>query len=477
MVDVTATRDYMLGVSDAVAAPADASTQTVTVVSSYPGTPQVTLTSDQSWVTIPALPAGTTVGGITEGANPTGKQYAIGLQLAANELSEARTATVTVTSGLLTRTITVTQDGRDYRRDSNRKVIMTITGYGAGATTVKEDDYFDWLDNKLQGVLPTQNRGVELNQGLHFPAVPAYQVEYSIPKLATSETATVSNGYTVTQTTISGKSYWKVTVSNPNLTGPQTDGMLTITNAQDIRIFYPLYRRGVVHEINSGMAEAFQPKFRAEEASNLKTGWFYYGVANVSGRYFLDRNLGATSNDYYSATSSAFVGNTDARGGYFKVATSKSPSQEGVATTVNGVNALNFHNFRLPTEAELEIVGIQVGRPFIGGEEVLQYYLSTSSTFFPDGKIYIPAGGYYEGYTHRYETHANIWTLTLLSGNQGFSPQSPDFGFWFIYFNGYNGQATYSNMRFCNGALGMAPNANTIYKYMPMRLIYDSNAQ
>lgn len=479
--NITATRDYMLGVSDDLSVVADATTPSITVITSYPGTPQISLSTDNAtWITLPTS-YGTpkSVSGLTSGTNSTGSLYTIPVTIAANELADARTGTITVTSGLLTRTITVTQAGYDYRRASNRKVQMLITNYGASNSSVTEADYFAWLDNTVQGVLPEENRDQVVNQGLHFPAVPVYNCHYLIPRLSTAETYSISSGFTCTSTTVSGTTYWDVvcTDSSTSVVLSSTDGLLTITNASGVQIKYPLYRRGIFHKIEPEAATTFEPAFSTDDASKLASGWFYYGVAPVgSSNYVLDRNLGASNNNYYAATSSNFVGNTAARGGYFKIATSKSASQASVETTVNSEHALNFKNFRLPLESEFETWVINVDRSNVNGEQTDRYYLSTNSAYFPEGRIYIPAAGYYEGNTQRYETHANLWTQTLLAGNQGFSITSPDFGYWFIYFNGYNGQTTFSNMRFANGASGIAPTANSVYKYMPMRLMYDPNS-
>lgn len=476
--NVAATRDYMLGVSDAFEAEAVKKTYNIIVVTSYlDGELNVApASSDASWINVDMSNATVkTVTGITEGANSTGKQYTIPVTIDDTQLAEPRPGSIIATAGVLKCSIEVTQAGRDYRRDPYRKVQMRLTSYGTGNATVSENDYFAWIDDVVQGLLPEQNRNCEVNQGLHFPAVPVYTCYYLIPKLTTSETSSVTSGFTCKTVTVSGKDYWQVECPNSSsqVSLSSTDGRLIITNAQGIQIKYPLYRRGVFHKIEPAAANVFEPVFTAEDASKLKSGWFYYGVAPVGSNYVLDRNLGASNNDYYSPTSSNFVGNVDARGGYFKVATSKSRSQAKVATTVNSKDALNFKKFRLPLDSELEAWGINYRTPMINGEETVQYYLPTSSSYFSDGCIYIPAAGYYEGNTQRYETHANLWTQTLLAGNQGFSPTSPDFGYWFIYFNGYNKQVTFSNMRFANGASGQAPTSTSIYKYMPMRLVYD----
>lgn len=73
----------------------------------------------------------------------------------------------------------------------------------------------------------------------------------------------------------------------------------------------------------------------------------------------------------------------------------------------------------------------------------------------------------------KYETHANIWTSTLLSGNQGFDPAlSPEFGYWYLYLNVYGRSTNFSQMRFANGSGGMAPTDDSVYKFMPIRLIW-----
>lgn len=82
--------------------------------------------------------------------------------------------------------------------------------------------------------------------------------------------------------------------------------------------------------------------------------------------------------------------------------------------------------------------------------------------------IYLPYGGYLEGESLKNPIHVNLWTKTLLSGNQGFSTGSPEYGYWYIYFDIYNSKLGLSNMRFVSGSNGKN---NDRYKAMPIRLV------
>ena len=82
--------------------------------------------------------------------------------------------------------------------------------------------------------------------------------------------------------------------------------------------------------------------------------------------------------------------------------------------------------------------------------------------------IYLPYGGYLEGFSHKNSVHVILWTKTLLSGTQGFSDKSPEYGYWYNYFDVYNGKQGISNIRFVSGSNG---NNTGRYKAMPLRLI------
>ena len=82
--------------------------------------------------------------------------------------------------------------------------------------------------------------------------------------------------------------------------------------------------------------------------------------------------------------------------------------------------------------------------------------------------IYLPYGGYLENEVLRNPIHVDFWTQTPLSGTQGFASTSPDYGFWYKYFDIYNKSLNFSNVRFVSGSDGSSTGR---YKAMPLRLI------
>ena len=100
------------------------------------------------------------------------------------------------------------------------------------------------------------------------------------------------------------------------------------------------------------------------------------------------------------------------------------------------------------------------------GESYYCTFMNTTSSELKT--IYLPYGGYLEGESLKYPMHVVFWTKTLLSGTQGFSGSSPEYGFWYNYFNVYNGKQGISNVRFVSGSNG---NNTGRYKAMPLRLV------
>lgn len=457
--NITATRDYMLGVCDAVSIESTADKAEITVVTSYPGTPRLSFSADRTWIHASNIQTGSpvTVNDITAGTNPTGYRYKITVPVDRNNASSAsRSGLLTVRSGDLTRSVTITQAGYDYRRAADRKVT-----FRAGSTTITTD-YFSWMDNTCKGLRPEDNRNVERNQGLHFPAVPAYQATYLIPRLSGDKSATIESGnFSVVQ----NGSDWQVTANSPTSVSIST-GSLKIVNANNVEIIYPLYRTGYFHELTA----ATEPYQRENGALS---GWYYYEVVRLpNGSYILDRNIGATTNAPYISTYAGFSGNTGARGAYFKIATEKSNRTDNPLTIID---KLNISKFKIPTDTEISGWGIKTTNVSgTSGETSVVATIATTGSRVAGNCVYLPHGGYYEATSHKYETHANIWTRTLLAGNQGFDPErSPEFGYWFLYLDVYGRKTTMSQIRFFNGSGGQAPTDASVFKYMPLRLVWD----
>ena len=394
----------------------------------------------------------------------SGKKYVLTFTLAQNIHETPRTGTVTISSGDLKLDVKITQAGYDFMRDDpNRKVKMLKNG------SEIQPNYFAWLD-KVNGIKPEQMQGVLRNNGLHF-TVGKNAYSYKIPNQK-GDVLTYNNDSQRLFTVSDDGGYWKVTLNdnrdnNYNL----WKGTFTITNANGINITYTVYHTGIFHEITDDMAN----KYELTEGGdvNLKvTGMFYYGVVKVKGKahtyIMLDRNLGATDNSPYVPDINEFKNNKGAIGGYFKISEEKNESDEKQG---NLSSTLSPEGFEIPEKSVFEdliandTLKTEVRHTALGESYYCTFMNTTSSEL---KTIYLPYGGYLEGESHKYPMHVVFWTKSLLSGTQGFGEDSPEFGYWYNYFDVYNEKRGFSNIRFVSGSNG---NNTHRYKAMPLRLI------
>lgn len=423
----------------------------------------------QSWITACTLNSkSTTTPTSPDESAPSGTKFVLHLTLTSNDKSEEpRDGTITITSGDLKRTITIHQEGYDFKRAYDRKVIMNYNG-----TT--HDNYFAWLDSKMHGVKPSENKDennkeVPRNQGLHF-CVGVNTIDYLIPKKPGDQFVKKSDKINYSEES----NYYKVTLNTNNYDLWTDEEGFVIKNTEDaahpITIKYPIYHTGVFGEINNLEAEQL--------GENKITGWYYYEVVKIlvdetsdDGKtttynktyYMLDRNLGASNSNFYSPGSANTANDKGSIGGYFKISNDKSSNAY--------IDKYVIGNFRVPKGNELEaIAGITKVEPLktSTGESYNCIHIKTESSSQKD-YIYIPICGYYESNSFKDEYHANLWSKSLLSGYQGFSESSKEYGFWYIYLDIYNKTKTITNTRFVQGYDG---NSTGRYKAMPIRLIY-----
>lgn len=468
-----ACKDYELGVSDYQEVDANTTEATVTIVTTLPKATSSDSAlysvkrNNYSWITACQQE---TVNDIPETSSSSkGKKYTLKLTLEKNNQSEnPRTGTITVTSGDLSLDITIKQAGFDFRKeDPDRTVIMQYNNSTVAA------DYFYWLDNGVQGITPEEMQGAVRNDGLHF-CVGTADITYLIPKL---------NGDQITKKDdkikVEGdKGKWKVSLANTTVNEDLWKSSFTITNQAGIKITYPVYHTGIFHKIDEN-SKVYKDYQLAENGDNEKKvkGWFYYGVVKVEGKkadettttyYMLDRNLGASNNGYYAPDVVALAKNKKAIGGYFCISEKKNTSD---ATQGNLSSTLAPKGYTIPTDAVFEEL-VNAGNLEVVpqstslGETYNCVRIKTVHSELP--YIYLPMGGFLEGESHKNPIHVNLWTKTLLSGTQGFGTNSPEYGFWYRYFDVYNKRIGLSNMRFVSGSNGMN---NGRYKAMPIRLI------
>lgn len=460
-----ACKDYELGVSDCPEINANTTEATVTIVTTLPKATSsdgalYSVKRNNSWIT--ACQQETENDILETSRSSKGKKYTLKLTLEKNNQSEnPRTGTITVTSGDLSLDITIKQAGFDFRRDDpERPVTMQYNN-----STVA-DNYFKWLDG-VQGITPAEMQGAVRNDGLHF-CVGTANITYLIPYL--DGDIKINNDSRIKVEKDNGK--WKVSLTNTTANEDLWKSSFTIINKAGIKITYPVYHTGIFHKIDESTDYQL-----TENGDNAKVkGWFYYGVVKVQGKkadettttyYMLDRNLGASNNGYYAPDVVALEKNKTAIGGYFCISKKQNTSDANQDLS----SVLAPEGYTIPTDAVFEEL-VNAGNLEVVpqstslGETYNCVRIKTVDSELP--YIYLPMGGFLEGESHKNPIHVNLWTKTLLSGTQGFSDKSPEYGFWYRYFDVYNKRIGLSNMRFVSGSNGMN---NGRYKGMPIRLI------
>lgn len=463
--DMIACKDYHLGVSDQVNGAWDDENIIATVVTTIKNGETPTFSTSDGWIKKDVTTINKT-GTVpdTDGPNSTtGTKYAISIAVEKNEYSEEpRTGTVIVKSGDLTRTITVTQKGKDFKLAEDRKVKLVTTS--TVGTSEEYNDYFNkFLPNTL-GIKPEDmQKEIVRNDGLHF-GVGTNEFSYLIPKKVGDDVTYGANS-DMFKVEKDGAN-WKVTLKSAADNYDIWIGDFTITyqkSGHNIAITYPVYHCGIFHKID---ASNQQPPVDQSSVS----GRFYYGVVKVKGKsktyVMLDRNLGASSDRCYAPGTKALEANKGAIGGYFHIAKAK----QDQANAGNLIGNLP-QGFTIPENSVFQDI-IDGGnlkeetRYTLSGEAYNSVEITTDNSELP--VIYLPATGYVEGEAFRNVTHVSLWTRTLLSGNQGFDTTSPEYGFWYRYLDVYSKICTMSNLRFVSGNAGK--NTGT-YRAMPIRLV------
>ena len=470
IINMIACKDYELGVSDNLSLKATDTKARITLVTTLKSATSadgklygVEINSEDSWINKRYTEESETAIPERVSLSSSGKKYILEFTLDPNADETPRTGTVTISSGDLKLDVKITQDGFDFMRDDPKRKVIMLKG-----DSEYKPDYFDWLDKDVKGIRPDQMQNVKRNDGLHF-TVGKNAYSYKIPKL-TGDVLTDNDGhFTVSD---DGGGYWKVTLNDDRDNNYDLwKGTFTIKNKDGINITYTVYHTGIFHEITKEMADKYELAEDGDDSLKVK-GMFYYGVVKVQGQtktyIMLDRNLGATDNSPYVPDVNELKDHKGAIGGYFKISENKNYSD---AKKGNLSSELSPKDFEIPDKSVFEdliakgTLNTEIRTTSLGES----YYCTSMNTINSELKtIYLPYGGYLEGESHKYPMHVVFWTKTLVSGTQGFSKDSPEYGFWYNYFDIYNSKKGISNVRFVSGSNGHNTGR---YKAMPLRLV------
>lgn len=461
--NMIACKDYELGVSDNLSLKATDTEARITLVTTLKsGTYNVKIKDSDTWIKRYDQEGEGITTPESGRQSSFGKKYLLKFTLVPNPDETPRTGTVTISSGDLKLDVKITQDGFDFMRDPSRQVKMLKNG------SEIQPDYFAWLDKDVKGIKPEQMQNVKRNDGLHF-TVGKNAYSYKIRKLTGDHQPENNDSHF---TVSDDGDYWKVTLNDDRDNNYDLwKGTFTIKNADNINITYTVYHTGIFHEITKDMADKYELAEGGDDELKVK-GMFYYGVVKVQGQtqtyIMLDRNLGATDNSPYVPDINEFKNNKGAIGGYFKISENKNSSD---ATKGNLSSELSPEGFEIPDKSVFEdLVNAKrlktETRQTALGESYYCTFMETTNSELKT--IYFPYGGYLEGQSLKNPNHVIFWTKSLLSETQGFSDKSPEYGYWYNYFDIYNGKQGISNVRFVSGSNGKNTGR---YKAMPLRLI------
>lgn len=482
IVNMIACKDYELGVCGKQTVKGNAKTATISFVTTKSDF-KYNVKWNADWITGYKVKESVVLPTSAEHHSSPGRLYTIELTLTENFDSKPHTDSVTITSGDLSRDVKITQLGYDFRTDRYRTVQMR--DLENKNPDLNQDDYFKWMDdNSLKGIRPEQNQGRVRNDGLHF-FVGKNQVYYLIPKLQGDQPPTYdASRVNVEEITDDDKNFYKVTLVAANNYNRWISNLTitTITNAgTKITVTYPVYHVGLFAQLTGDAAGIYQL------GNSKASGWYYYEMVDVKAKvtkkngttenkiyHMLDRNLGATTNGYYSPATTALEGNVGAIGGYFII--SKAQSSDEAKKDYDVVKALAIGNFNVCDNMCLQglidnnVLKIE-GKNTDYGEVYNCICIKTADSEIPE--IYIPMSGYYEGKSnedpvYKDSYHANLWTSSRLSDYQGFSSTSPEYGFWYLYLDAFGKSLNLSNYRFVSGSSGMNKGR---YRAMPVRLV------
>lgn len=390
-------------------------------------TPSLSTPTD-SWLTNVSKDTGTPIS--LADHSSAGKGYKLTFTCAKNPSEEIRQTKLTVTFGVLKRDIVIVQKGSNLKKDRTT-MICGLHGDDANGR-----DYIKFISKEVKGTSRTAMGGTsERDNGLQLGIGGEYNYSYTIAKNNGDDYETDE---TVVKVTDNG-TFYTIEAKNKNDEEVWTR-QFTIKTEGGHKIIYDIYHTGIF----------WKEKADYQPASN-HTGWYYYElIKSEKGVWMLDRNLGAASvND---------------PGGYYRI-------KEGDKTSA--MAGICPPGFSIPTASlwkqltpEMKLVTRTTGNGTTYQSIELPAATSTQSIRFPYGgmhneyEVTNPSIGYY-------------WSSTIVSGNQGFDFNSPEYGYWYNMARLSSGSKSMQNVRYVGGSNGTSTG---VYKYLNTRCVKSSSA-
>ena len=427
----------------------------------------LTIISEDEWLEIsdPEITDANLIGtGSESDPNHTGRVFRYKLRFKKTAELGTLNSDITVAWKGLTRKIPVTWE-RSFSGSDLCKVKLRI--YNEENELQEEiTDYWGFLASKeegsnysgagLWGISPSKNNGKIRNQGLHFP------VMYGDP--GKTNEARWRYEYEVDMTALKDYDFeWKAKIEgDPTiLDHVKINGSSTLsgTHQMNDNLIFTITRPGNAYT-NSGSVDGetndytygtgkfilnVTTKPKADEPGSrlsneysfdlYHTGFFhkdpqteradpkdpdnyyYYEVVPIQGavrmRYWLDRNLGAKSSGMYieATGGTAYYGDSDAAGGYYKVADYNKYNDPTMITTVAPPG------YRIPQQKVWDAMkNSDRFHTEVNGNHFESYYETINSKI---GKVYFPKAMMMENSSKLGESRAGYyWTRTASTGTE-----------------------------------------------------------
>lgn len=442
--DIIACADYYLGVKDEVTASAENKYYEFDIISSYKdGLPTATLVETADWISDIKV----AVSKNTTTAPTDGKLYTVSCTLDPNTASsDSRTAKILIRVGDLSREVRLTQEGADFMYGALAPQVailnseVTSPEFTTG-TLSGEVNYFGFLKESLNGETE-EEMGVSRGDGLHFQvyAESGKQFTYKIAKLPTSKSPTLKETDSSLVTVKEEGDYWTVELTAAGNENYKIWTSSLVMQDGEVTITYQVYHTGIIHYLDDSDKSQM-----AGPSGQTVNGWFYYEQVDVTGDdgqtyHILDRNIGASSNVAYSPGSTFLSNATEARGAYLIV-----PGQQQMAKLEAKLPA-GFNT--LPGMYHLANMGFKL----FNAAEGSMGWDTQSNSLLP--RIYLPVAGSMDGTSHVDEFRAEIWSNTMVQGNQGFFPGDAEYGYWYRILNVYGAEINITTQRIASRSTG-----------------------
>lgn len=431
---------YELGTCDTVRVEADEKTYSggeayfVTMwgagVNAEKITPKLSTPTD-NWLTNVSNDAGTAI--FLADHSSAGKGYTLTFTCDKNPSEEIRQTKLTVTFGVLKRDIVIVQKGSNLKKDR----ATMIYGLQGDGTTGR--DYINFILNEVNGTSRKAMGGTsERDNGLQLGIGSENNYHYTIKWKNGDSYETDDKAFEV----YVADGVYNIKAKDPKDENVWT-GRFTITTQEGHKIIYDIYHTGIFQEEKG----TYQP---TSNRTNTKVWYYYELIESKKGVKMLDRNLGAAS--------------VDVPGGYYRI-------KEGDKTSA--MAGICPPGFSIPTASlwkqltpEMKLVTRTTGNGTTYQSIELPAATSTQSIRFP-------YGGMHNGYEVTTPSIGYYWSATIVSGNQGFDFNSPEYGYWYNVARLSSGSRSMQNVRYVGGSNGTS---NGVYKYLNTRCVKSSSA-